>query len=296
MKRARADHPSCSLCGKPSGLRFEIGGYRIHRCAACDFEFVYPLPEPSELAAVYARGYFSGDGHGYADYREVERGWNRDKAAARLGRLAELGLRPGAKLLDVGCADGTFVEAALERGFDAYGVEVSEEILPALAESLRARVKPSLEAAAELGPYDAITFWDVLEHLPEPVASLRTVRESLRPGGFLAVVVPVIDNFNARAFPRSWDQYKPPEHLSYFSRASLRALVEREVGAVVLEECAWRRTARVFDVALARRRGLGVPRYAERVVTGALVRLGVLPAAWTEDSVALYARTPPRQS
>jgi SAM-dependent methyltransferase len=283
-------NPSCALCQGPASFRFAVDGYRIHRCPECDLEFVHPLPSPSEIAAVYERGYFSGGGHGYGDYLEAERSSNRRKAAARLGRLFELGLGPGERLLDVGCADGTFVEQSLQRGLDAYGVEVSEEIIPSLPEQVRPRVRRSLEAAAPLGPYHAVTFWDVLEHLPDPIATLRAARALLRPGGLLAAVVPVIDNINARAFPRSWDQYKPPEHLWYFSRASLRAVVEREIGGVVLEEGAWQRPARVFDVALASRRALAAPRWLERQASRALLRLGVLPRRWAEDSVAVYAR------
>jgi SAM-dependent methyltransferase len=284
----------CLLCGRPAPLRFWAGDYAIHRCERCDFEFVFPPPTPEAIARVYERGYFSGEGHGYADYFERERRSNRRKAEQRLDRLTELGLASGARLLDVGCADGTFVEAALARGFDPYGIEVSPEALARLPAALQGRVYPSLSAAAGT-PYDAITMWDVLEHLTQPVATLREAVSLMRDGALFGIVVPVIDNFNARHWPQTWDQYKPPEHLSFFSCASLRALFEREVGELLLEEPAWRRESRFLDVAAHAPRVFRALVAADAAVTRALVGRGVLPETWTEDSVALYARRGPTE-
>jgi hypothetical protein len=275
----------------------QVGEYSIFRCSACDFEFVSPVPGADAIAEVYAEGYFRGAGHGYADYFEAERASNRRKAEQRLDRLTELGLEPGAKLLDLGCADGTFVQAALARGFDAFGIEVSSEAVAALPAEIRSRVSSSLDATSPAQSFDAITLWDVLEHLPEPLETLRTALSRAVPGAHVGVVVPVIDNFNARFWPASWDQYKPPEHLWYFSRRSLRALLEREVGEVALEEQVWRREARLFEVAArARGRNFGPLPWIEKALTRALMRARIVPAAWVEDSVAMYARKRPPRS
>ena len=280
---------ACLLCGRYAPLRFWAGEYAIHRCARCDFEFVFPPPPPTAIARVYQSGYFSGEGHGYADYFERERRTNRRKAEHRLDRLTDLGLRRGARLLDVGCADGTFIEVALDRGFEAYGIEVSSEALTRLSRPIQARVYPSFGAASG-APYDAVTMWDVLEHLTAPVASLREAVSLMREDALLGIVVPVIDNFNARYWPRTWDQYKPPEHLSFFSCNSLRALFEREVGEVLLEESAWRRESRFLDVAAHSPKGLRALAAADAFLMRALVGCGLVPEAWTEDSVALYVR------
>lgn len=279
----------CLLCGRYAPLRFWAGEYAIHRCARCDFEFVFPTPSPAVIARVYQSGYFSGEGHGYADYFERERRINRRKAEQRLDRLTELGLERGARLLDVGCADGTFIEAALDRGFEAYGIEVSSEALTRLSGAIQGRVYPSFGAAAG-APYDAVTMWDVLEHLTAPIASLREAVSLMGEAALFGIVVPVIDNFNARQWPRTWDQYKPPEHLSFFSCSSLRALVEREVGELLLEESAWRRESRFVEVAAHGPRPLRALAAAEAALMRALVARGLVPDAWTEDSVALYAR------
>jgi SAM-dependent methyltransferase len=283
----------CLLCERAAPRRFRARGYAIHRCAACDFEFVHPLPPPETLQAVYAKEYFRGDGCGYADYFGAERAVSDEKARARLARLEALGVRPGGAVLDVGCADGRFLLAARGRGFRVRGVEVSPEARAAVPAELSQVVHGALAEACAHGPFDAATLWDVLEHLPDPLAALRTLRDALAPRALVGVVVPVIDNANARVWPRSWDQYKPPEHLWFFSRRALRETLARELrGSVVYEGGAWRREARVLDVARPARSVLGrAVRGLERAAWRGLCAAGALANEALEDSVFVVVQT-----
>lgn len=287
-------HAPCTLCAAPARRRLRVGSHAIHRCGRCDFEFVHPLPRAEDIAAVYASGYFSGGGAGYRDYFGAEHADAERKARERLARLHALGARQGGALLDVGCADGTFLREALARGFRVRGVEVSPEARARLPSELEGLVGSALDEAAAQGPYDVATLWDVLEHLPDPLGALRTLRAALAPGALIAIVVPVIDNANARVLPRTWDQYKPPEHLWYFSRRALRTTLERELGARLLaEEPAWRREARWLDVARPASSPLGrALRRAERALWRSLVATRVIDPARLEDSVLFIARTP----
>ncbi len=277
----------CLLCEAPCPARFRVNGHAVHRCDACDLEFVWPTPPPEALRAVYERGYFTGAGAGYDDYFGRERDLAARKAAARLDALASVARRRPGRLVDVGCAAGYFVEAALARGWDAHGVEPSPEARQGMDPSVAPRVAASLDALD--GDFDAVTFWDVLEHLPDPLAALRAARARLRPDGVMGVVVPVIGSVNTRVAPRTWDQYKPPEHLWFFSRRAAREALWKGAGLrVVREEVAWRRDARFVDPE-GRARSAFV-RLA-RGVDGALHR--ALAAVWpdaTVDSVAFYAR------
>ena len=199
MKRAAP----CLLCARHVPRRFAMNGHDIFRCDTCDFEFVHPVPSAAVLSAVYARDYFRGAGHGYVDYFGSEHAVAVQKAEDRVSRVASLGAPRGGRWLDLGCADGTLVAHACECGFDAYGVEVSEEALQAVPAKVRPRVFAAIEEAR--GPMDVVTLYDVLEHLPDPMATLRQVRALTAHGGLVAVVVPVIDNVNARVWGRSWD-------------------------------------------------------------------------------------------
>lgn len=280
-------NPSCSLCGRACPPRFEKGPYVIHRCGRCDLEFVWPTPPPEAVKAVYERGYFEGGGHGYEDYFGRERSLAARKAEARLEALGALGHTRG-RLLDFGCAAGYFVEESRARGWDSFGVEPSPEARRGLSAAVEPYVASTLDEVRDRGPFDVITAWDVLEHLPDPIETLHALRAIARPGAVFAVVVPVIGNVNTRVAPTTWDQYKPPEHLWFFSRAAMRATLRKGASArVVREDVAWARPSRFVD---PEGRAVAPWTRAARFVDGVFHRAAsaVAPSIIT-DSVAFYA-------
>jgi SAM-dependent methyltransferase len=280
--------PPCPRCRRDAPRRFTVRGYAVHRCARCDLEFVFPTPSPAAIAAVYQTGYFQGGGAGYADYFIREREQVARKSAARLAALRELGVSTG-RLFDLGCAAGYFLGHARDAGFTVAGAEPSPDALAAMDPSLRAAVVPSLDALADSARFEVITAWDVLEHLPDPAATVGRLRSLLAPGGVLAVVVPVLGSTTTRLAPARWDQYKPPEHLWFWSARAMRALLSDHGLTVVREDVAWSRPARFVDPDGTARSPLvraarGLDALAHRALAAA-----VGPQV-TTDSLAFYAR------
>jgi 2-polyprenyl-3-methyl-5-hydroxy-6-metoxy-1,4-benzoquinol methylase len=68
--------------------------------------------------------------------------------------------------------------------------------------------------------------WHVLEHVPSPMATLKAVREVLRPGGRLTVVCPMSDSLTARWFRGAWYGTDVPRHLTHFTQKTLRRHLE----------------------------------------------------------------------
>lgn len=276
----------CRLCDGACATRFTVDGYDIARCPRCDLEFVWPTPPPGAVRAVYADGYFTAGRFGYDDYFGRERELAHRKARARLERLASLGHR-GGRVLDVGCAAGYFLEVAQSQGWSVEGVELSAEAREHAPPSVRAHIRD--DEMGLRGPYDAITFWDVLEHLDAPDDALRRYAAHLAPGGVLGIVVPVLGSVNTRLAPRTWDQYKPPEHLWYFSPRAMRNMLHSQGFRVVHEEPAWVRRSRFVDPD-ERRPGLAwrALRGAEGLAFELAARLG--GGSLRVDSMAFYAR------
>lgn len=276
----------CLLCGAAMRRRFRVREFEIVRCDRCDLERVEEMPSDEALAKVYAAGYFAGQGHGYADYFGKERAVADEKARVRMDALERAGLGAGARVLEVGCADGRFLREAVTRGHSVCGVEWSREAREAADERVRAKIVSAIEESE--GPFDVFAAFDVIEHWREPERELRLVRERLAAGALVAVVVPVIDNGNARWWPRSWDQYKPPEHLWFYSRASIVALLRRALGAEPLfVESAWRRRARVLEAMHGRR---GLFSRVEGATWSALARAGLIASERLDDSVLVLAK------
>lgn len=222
----------CPLCdASASALRFREGEHAVQDCAACGVTYVSPRPSAERLIAdVYDESYWTSSAprvRGYADYRgdaELYRRTFRRRLRALRPLLPETG-----RALDVGCASGHWVEVLREAGWDARGLEPS----PAIARSARAAlgdalVEGTLESAAlENGSFDLITLWDVLEHLPAPLASLRRVRELLAPGGRVVIETQDVASPVARLAGRRWHHYKHLEHLVHFTPRTLTSTLER---------------------------------------------------------------------
>ena len=154
-------------------------------------------------------------------------------AAQRIERLARLaGREPRTlRLLDVGCSSGAFLEAARTLQVPARGVEPA----PAAAAGARAKgldvVTGTLDQAAfEPGSFDAVTLFEVIEHLQDPLSLAHDVFRVLRPGGVWLVGTANAASWTAALMGARW-QYLQIEshggHVSFFNPGSIATLAAR---------------------------------------------------------------------
>jgi SAM-dependent methyltransferase len=227
-----AEVEACGVCGSTRrSTRFEEAPFRVVRCGDCGLVYVTPRLRPEVLPEVYAGDYWRSDSpkqRGYADYvadarlylRTFEKRW-------RLVRRFTGG--PG-RALDVGCAAGYWLRVLAERGWDVTGVEPSAEIAAHARHALgAARVHEGDLASArfEAGRFDLVTLWDVVEHVPDPVALLREAARVLSPGGVLVLETQNVESRFARLLGPRWQHFKHLEHLYHFGPGSLSALLAR---------------------------------------------------------------------
>ena len=178
-------------------------------------------------------------------------------------------------LLDVGAATGAFLAEAAAAGFAVAGVEPSAWA----AEVARARgldvCTGTVEALGDAaGRFDVVTSFDVVEHLVDPVEGVRTLSRHARPGGLVAVTVPDFGGWWARCSGARWPFVTPKEHLHYFTRRTLRALLT--AAGLRVREVSLATTPLSLGTALAK--GLGAAGAAvARVLGPAADRGGALP-------------------
>jgi len=143
--------------------------------------------------------------------------------------VAALGLPRGGAVLDVGCSSGAFLYQLNQRfpgAHEILGTDVSGAPLD-YAESKGVPVLRGDFLAYDFGgkKFDAVTFWAVLEHLLEPKRFLEKAASIVKPRGFCFVLVPNMRSLGVRAIGKRY-RYIYPQHLNYFTAATLRRIVE----------------------------------------------------------------------
>jgi SAM-dependent methyltransferase len=158
---------------------------------------------------------------GYEDSRK-ERKLQENRLVRFLGKYKKSG-----KLLDIGAGSGIMVEAALESGYDALGIEPSKW----LQQQAVRRNLPVLQGVFPHpdahGPYDVITFVDVIEHITFPGKLLADINKALDKDGILVLVTPDVSSLAAKLLGFKWWHYRVA-HIGYFSRKNLKILLESQ--------------------------------------------------------------------
>ena len=136
--------------------------------------------------------------------------------------------KPG-RLLDVGCGKGYFVRACVDRGLNAWGIDLSVTGIEFARKKLHLKAHQGslADLKNELGLFDAVTFWATIEHLPDPIRMLRDISDILKPSGRLFLDTGLGDDWLDRLLPGRVQWYDPPQHLYVFSRGGLQAALAK---------------------------------------------------------------------
>jgi 2-polyprenyl-3-methyl-5-hydroxy-6-metoxy-1,4-benzoquinol methylase len=287
----------CVLCEAADAAPFfDKDGYRLVRCGSCGLVFVANPPSPDELRRFYS----FAEGYAVESRDDPDEICRLEALARRHADALARRSRPPGRLLDVGCSAGFFLAAARERGWTVTGVELNADAAGLARDRLGLDVVVGelAEAPVRPGSFDAVTFWDVLEHVPDPADALRAAHRLLRPGGTLALSTPNLDGL----FPRLsrpvghltgyWTHPEPPAHLFQFSRRTLGRLLGA-TGFDVLEVLHERTPLKytlapggLRRVARSPWRALYVAAFVLPLLAGPVVRMG--------DEIVVFAIAKPR--
>lgn len=189
-----------------------LPGGELYRCPQCRLGFRHPRLPKAQLDALYAAG--------------SEGSWTWEAADRTDWTLAARTLadrRPGPmRALDIGCFDGTFL-ASLGPDVEKCGIE----IMPSAAEIARAKgvriVAADFESLRSTpAAYDAITAFDVIEHVEDPLGFLALLAGTLRPGGVILISTGNLDAWSWTLMRSRYWYCAIPEHISFLSESWFR--------------------------------------------------------------------------
>jgi SAM-dependent methyltransferase len=232
----------CKLCGGSHfRLRHEwpVGDYwnqcsiplAVWDCADCDLTMLWPVPTEEQYPA-------KGDWHS-PQRKDLSRKywWKRvrHRLSDRLiGTRAERFLKscvqamPTGRFLDVGCGTGATLERASKHYTECVGIEPSH----IGAEAARAkgfRVMEDLLENVKLEPdyYDMVVMDAVIEHVFDPVETLRIIHRTVRPGGFVALTTPKLGGPAYRMHGGGWNGFRHGWHTFLYTGKTLQACLDR---------------------------------------------------------------------
>lgn len=208
--------------------------YELCACQKCEAIYLNPHPSDEKLLQAYDDHYYGIGGKKFDPGTEKILNYFRYRRA----RILKKALGNTGSVLDIGCGSGYFLEELGRMGdYDLFGVE-----MPGRAAD-RAKTLASVtlkEGELEAGDFpaesfDAITLFQVFEHLHSPQETLAACSRLLKPGGLLMMSFPNIDSWQASRYKGDWYHLDPPRNLFFFRPSRFRQIMQ-ERGFSILHE------------------------------------------------------------
>jgi 2-polyprenyl-3-methyl-5-hydroxy-6-metoxy-1,4-benzoquinol methylase len=215
------DETPCPLCGgsQASPLveaqepdRGDAGlWFAVVQCQECGLCYTNPRPSEACISRFYA-----------SDYHPHQKAEPRPSHAR-----ADLP-PPGGRLLDFGCGGGKFLLRMHRLGWRVTGLDASPAAVERVRGELGLHALVGTLPHVDLAPasFDRVTMRQSLEHVHDPLRILREAHRLLKPGGTLVASVPNIDSLAYRMFEHAWLGLDLPRHLTHFTPATLRSMLE----------------------------------------------------------------------
>jgi SAM-dependent methyltransferase len=212
---------TCRLCRSTHTRRlFTKRQTQYWECSVCGFRFATPTTNPNLTGAIgdYETAYLQYLGPDSSDEANLSSLCEWMKSIVPL---------QGKRLLDIGAGSGKLVRFLRAQGIDAQGIEPSRALFDRFLGTEAAFTCAMLDhyRSTAAAAFDIVTAFDVIEHVPDPVAFLGDVAALLEPGGVFFASTPDVGSLPAKAFGRRWHFYYP-YHLSYFARRTLSRAAE----------------------------------------------------------------------
>lgn len=221
----------CPVCGEPTATSFLSKlDLQLVRCAWCSM--IYANPVPGEMAS---GNFYDRAGSEYLTPEKLQSDY-ADVRFTRELRLFRTWCRRGA-VLDVGCSSGGFLYQLQKRfpeDYQVLGTDVATEPLAHAATMGVPITKGEFLNQSFDQLFDAVTFWAVMEHLSEPKLFLKKAASLLKPSGYCFILTPNMNSLAVRLIGSKY-RYIFPEHLNYFTRATMRRLIEPEFSVTALK-------------------------------------------------------------
>lgn len=231
------ENVNCNFCGSDAfdligtfrDVAFDQPGeFPYVRCRKCGLIYLRVRPTPDEIDLYYPAEYQPFRA-AIQDERYPWMRWARQRNICKYCRIIEQASNlDHGRILDVGCSTGIFLDAMRNQGWETIGVEINVEAVQYAQNRFGLDVIPGQLSSTQFDSesFDAITLWNVFEHLFEPCETLKETYRLLKNEGVLMMVFPSWESLDRQIFGDSWIGFDAPRHLFVYPQSVYRNMIE----------------------------------------------------------------------
>lgn len=211
----------CPICQTPALVEkyWQRGAYGVYRCHICRNGFIWPFP--SHIEQFYTPIYYQLPGL-LGNLKNAVFSWAQKRRSNWLKQYYQQG-----DVLDVGSGSGRFGRT-LGSTFRVINMD------PYYEGNTASVIKQDFLTWKTSKRFDAITFWESLEHTPDPAVYLRRAVDLLKPRGTIFIEYPRWwDSLEAKLFGKYWFHLDVPRHLFHFTDSGMKHLLAQEGFTVI---------------------------------------------------------------
>lgn len=218
----------CPVCKEDNCIAiFEKEGGVYVKCLACEMVYINPVFTDSAITHYYQSNHS-------IQSQIVE---NSDEFYVNLynqGLDSIEKISPKGTILDIGCSSGVFLDVAKKRAWQTHGVELNEKEFE-FAKKKGHHVHNALLETLDLKTtFDAITMWDVFEHIKDGEFYLSMMSKLLKKNGVIFLQIPSSDSLAAKILQEKCNMFDGLEHVNIYGVKTITKLAE-ECGLTVLD-------------------------------------------------------------
>ena len=221
----------CPLCSSDNSREaFKIDGFSYHECSYCDSLYTKPHLRDGVLDALYSDGTYQV----YQDNlvkkgKEIRKGVLEERKFFQIKKFINKNIDP--MLLDIGCGSGTFLDVCKQNGWHIEGVDPSPSASQSVLENYNIEVHQGDFNKIKFNKtFDVITLWGVLEHMSDPIATIKKAKELLNKDGMVIFEVPSADCFISEYLKKN--NFSPTRYIEsgrhniFFSKKVIKQIAE----------------------------------------------------------------------
>lgn len=224
----------CKICGSnlTRSLGHIINGkypqefldkYYLQECKHCGLKFISPTPSDKTLEYIYSDQDYGAQWDSEKKEEPKSIRWINFEYYSNLVKKYIF----EGKVLDCGCATGTFLDLMKQNGFDCYGIETSKMPFEIVNKKYPGKIyQKNLEDLNLDTEFNLITMFDFIEHVKYPQKVLRQASSLLGKNGYLVIVTPDTKSLSALIMGKRHNDYIM-EHLNLFNRKNIKYLLNK---------------------------------------------------------------------